>query len=136
MTDADVEPCELVWDDAYRTMRARYDLPVVSRTPDQARTTHARIRHLRATDPDGAVVAVVDGEVVGFAQALVRGDLWVLSLFGVAPAAQGKGIGRAVLDAALECGDGRRGMIMVSRDPIAMRRYFYAGFDLHPAFVA
>jgi hypothetical protein len=97
---------------------------------------HRRIRHLLATDPDGAVVATVDDAVVGLAQALVRQDLWVLSLFGVEPSLQGKGIGRALLDASLECGDGRRGMIMVSRDPLAMRRYFHAGFDLHPAFVA
>jgi GNAT superfamily N-acetyltransferase len=136
MTDADVERCELVWDDAYRTMRVRHDLPVAPRTLDQAQLVQRRIHHLLATDPAGAVVAVVDGEVAGFAQALVRDDLWVLSLFGVAPTAQGRGIGRAVLTAALECGDGRRGMIMVSRDPIAMRRYFHAGFDLHPAFVA
>jgi GNAT superfamily N-acetyltransferase len=136
MTDDDVEACELVWDAAYRTMRARHHLPVEPRAPEFVPVVHRRIRHLLATDPDGAVVATVDGAVAGFAQAFVRDDLWVLSLFGVEPSMQGKGIGRAVLDASLECGDGRRGMIMVSRDPLAMRRYFHAGFDLHPAFVA
>src|SRR4051812_26114934 len=136
MTDDDVEQCELVWDVAYRTMRDRHHLPVVAREPEHARMVHRRVRHLRGTDPDGAVVAVVDGVVVGFAQALVREDLWVLSLFGVEPALQGKGIGRALLDASLACGEGRRGMILVSRDPLAMRRYFYGGFDLHPALMA
>jgi hypothetical protein len=27
-------------------------------------------------------------------------------------------------------------MIMCSRDPLAMRRYFFAGFDLHPTVTA
>jgi GNAT superfamily N-acetyltransferase len=131
-----VAACELVWDEAYRTMRVRYGLPVADRTPDGAALMQRRMLHLLGTDPDGAVVAVVDDRVVGFAQALVRDDLWVLSLFGVTPAVQGQGIGRALLDAALACGDGRRGMIMTSRDPLAMRRYFFAGFDLHPTVTA
>jgi GNAT superfamily N-acetyltransferase len=132
MEPDDVEPCELVWDRAYRTMRERYHLPVVAREPAVAQMTQRRMAHLLATDPDGSVVATIEGRPVGFAQALVRENLWVLSLFGVEPSAQGNGIGRALLDASLVCGAGRPGMILVSRDPLAMRRYFFAGFDLHP----
>jgi GNAT superfamily N-acetyltransferase len=63
--------------------------------------------HLRATDPDRFVVGVTadpdapDGErVVAFASAIVRERLWFLSMCFVLPEAQGRGIGRALLEAA------------------------------------
>lgn len=78
-----------------------------------------------------------DQHVVGLAQALVRDDVWVLSLLGVVPTHQDRQTGKALLDAALAYGrDTPRGMIMCSRDPRAARRYSLAGFDLHPAVMA
>jgi GNAT superfamily N-acetyltransferase len=136
MTARDVDACEVVWDRAWRAMREAYALPMPERTEASVAATQRRIAHLLRTDPDGAVVATVEGAVVGFAQALVRDDLWVLSLFGVLPEHQGHGIGRAVLDGSLECSRDRPGLILVSRDPIASRRYAAAGFDLHPAMTA
>jgi GNAT superfamily N-acetyltransferase len=136
MEAADVEACGEVWHDAWCAMRRRHGLPVPARTEAADRRLDRRVHHLRGTDPDGSIVAVAGGEVVGFAQALVRDDLWVLSLFGVAPASQAQGVGRALLDASLECGAGQRGLILSSRDPSAMRRYGRAGFDLHPSMTA
>jgi GNAT superfamily N-acetyltransferase len=136
MEPNDIAPGELVWDVAYRTMRERFALPVEARSDAVTLMLQRRMHHLLGTDPDGSVVATIDHRVVGFAQAFVREDLWVLSLFAVEPATQGRGIGRALLDASMTCGAGRRGMILVSRDPLAMRRYFSAGFDLHPTLTA
>jgi GNAT superfamily N-acetyltransferase len=93
----------------------------------------ARIAHLQATDPEGCWVAECDGEIVALALALVREDVWGLSLFAVKPGLQGQGIGRRTLEPALAYAEGRRGAIILSSvDPRAMRRYFRAGFRLRP----
>ena len=92
-----------------------------------------RIGHLQRTDPGGAWVAEDDGSILGVALALVREGVWGLSLFGVHPEHQSKGIGRRLLDAALRYAEGCRGAIILSTpDPRAMRRYALAGFDLRP----
>jgi GNAT superfamily N-acetyltransferase len=101
------------------------------------RRQQARVSHLLATDPDGSWVAELDGEIVGVALSLVRDDVWGLSLFGVRPGLQGRGIGRPLLAAALGYADGRRGAIILSStDPRAMRSYARAGFAVKPALSA
>ncbi|HMJ37174.1 MAG TPA: GNAT family N-acetyltransferase [Baekduia sp.] len=101
------------------------------------RRQQARVSHLLATDPEGSWVAEVDGEIVGVALALVRDDIWGLSLFGVRPGLQGQGIGRLLLAAALGYAAGRRGaLILSSTDPRAMRSYARAGFAVKPALAA
>jgi GNAT superfamily N-acetyltransferase len=136
MTIADIDAAERLWDDAFRTMRARYGLPPIVRTPDVVAFLTARFVYLLDVDPGGAFVATIDEEVAGLALGVVRDDLYVLAQFAVTPRAQGKGLGRALLDAALAYGGGRRAMILCSRDPAAMRRYAAAGFELRPAFAA
>ncbi len=106
---------------------------------DAASTTRARsrVQHLATTDPGGSVVAELDGEVVGVALALRRGSLWFLSLLAVRTDLQAAGIGRRLLDAALDHGkDCPTGMICASPDPKALRRYGRAGFALHAGYEA
>jgi GNAT superfamily N-acetyltransferase len=111
-------------------------------SPEQERLydvrREARVRHLLATDPDGAWVAeAADGEIVGIALAIVREGVWGLSLLGVKPGLQGQGIGGRVLDGALATLEGcRGGIILASTDPRALRRYFRAGFALRPCVAA
>jgi predicted N-acetyltransferase YhbS len=94
-----------------------------------------RVAHLQRTGPDGCWVAESGGAVVGAALALRRGPLWFLSALSVTPPLQGRGIGRALLDAALRTAAGApAGMIMSSSDPKALRRYGRAGFALLPGF--
>jgi GNAT superfamily N-acetyltransferase len=101
------------------------------------RRQHARVAHLLDTDPEGSWVTEIDGEVVGVALALVRDDVWGLSLFGVRPGLQGQGVGGPLLAAALGYAEGRRGgIILSSTDPRAMRSYFRAGFSVKPALAA
>ena len=101
------------------------------------RRSRARVAHIRDRDPAGAWVAELDGEIVGLALALVREGVWGLSLFGVKPELQGQGIGGPLLEGAMRASEGcRAGIILSSSDPRAMRRYFRAGFRVHPCLAA
>jgi len=138
MTHDDVPAVAETWSEAWRTMRGVHGLAVEPPTAESVRRLEARIAHVLGTDPAGSWVAEADdGRITGLAQALVREDLWVLSLLAVAPDCQEKGTGKALLDEALVYGtDVPVGMIFSSRDPRAMRRYVRAGFDLHPSLTA
>lgn len=138
MTFEDVTGAEQAWHAAYSTMRAAHDLAAEPRTAESIQALERRMAHLLHTDPAGSWVAIGDDRrVVGISQALVRDDLWVLSLLGVSPEYQDRQTGKALLDAAVSYGrETARGMILCSRDPRAARRYSLAGFDLHRAVTA
>jgi ribosomal protein S18 acetylase RimI-like enzyme len=107
--------------------------------PEEQRLARARgrISHVLGTDPGGAWVAELAGDVVGLSLALIREGIWGLSLFAVAPDLQGQGIGKKLLDRAVAYGaDARGGIILSSEDPKAMRRYARAGFELRPTVAA
>jgi GNAT superfamily N-acetyltransferase len=57
-----------------------------------------------------SVVAELDGAVVGFGASWTRGDDWFLASLFVRPAAQGKGVGPALLDAVWGDASRRRTM--------------------------
>lgn len=134
----DVPAVAETWTEAWSTMRAVHGLAVEPPTDKSVQRLEARIAHVLGTDPGGSWVAEADdGRIAGLAQALVRDDLWVLSLLAVATDCQEKGTGKALLDEALVYGTNVPiGMIFSSRDPRAMRRYVRAGFDLHPSLTA
>ena len=93
----------------------------------------ARMRHMLEHDAPGCWVAEDDGRLVGAVAAVRRELMWALATFAVLPGEQGRGIGRALLDAAGEHARGcLRGMISASSDPAAVRLYHRAGFTLHP----
>ncbi|MEA2272475.1 MAG: hypothetical protein QOI98_1183 [Solirubrobacteraceae bacterium] len=131
MREDDVEPARLVAD-------AALGIQATSEPLEQRLVrTRSRIAHVLATDPGGAWVAEIDGSVVGLSLALVREGIWGLSLFAVAPDLQARGIGKALLGAALAHGkDARGGIILSSEDPKALRLYARAGFDLRPTVAA
>src|SRR5512132_1357157 len=105
--------------------------------PVRAARGRARIRHLMDTDPGGCWVAEHEGRVAGVALALVREGVWGFSLFGVAGALQGRGIGRALFERCWAYGDGARGHLIVSStNPSAMRRYARTGLLLLPCVAA
>jgi GNAT superfamily N-acetyltransferase len=132
--DEDVEACAAL---AWAAISAF--IPVEFRSTIDQETARgraqARMRHFLEHDPGGCWTAEVDGRPVATALALKRDEVWGLSLFGVDPAFQAQGIGRAVLDAALGYADDCRGAIIASTlDPKALRRYARAGFALSPSF--
>jgi GNAT superfamily N-acetyltransferase len=132
MTPEDVAATDRM---AWSALQTQIPAEFVNAVEDEqrARRGQFRIAHLQRTDPEGAWVAEHDGEIVGVSLALVREGVWGLSLFGVDPDHQSRGIGRQLLDASLRYADGCRGAIILSTtDPRAMRRYALAGFDILP----
>lgn len=110
---------------------------VRDRSTEEVERRKGRYRHFLEHDPEGAWVAVDGDRVAGVALALVREDVWILSLFAVDEAYRNEGLGKALLDRALLYGGGCRGaMISSSRHPAAMRRYALSGFTLHPTLTA
>lgn len=141
MTAADLAEAERISALSYHLVdqaQTPRSLPVPApRSELRGESWRRRAAHLLATDPGGSWVAESDGAVVGFAISFQRELMWLLASFAVAPDAQGQGIGRQLLDAALHYGRGcLRGMFNSSADPAAVRRYRRAGFDLHPYFLA
>jgi hypothetical protein len=71
--------------------------------------------------------------MLGIVVSFEREKLWLLASYAVVPGAQGLGLGKALLAAALEHGRGSlRGMLNASNDPRAVRRYHAAGFRMYP----
>jgi GNAT superfamily N-acetyltransferase len=103
-----------------------------------ARSGRRRIAHLQSTDPDGCFVAEDDdGAIVGLSISLIREDIWGYSLFAVAGHAHGRGLGRALFDAAWDYGRGAAGhIILSSAHPAAMRLYGQTGLPLLPCVAA
>lgn len=64
------------------------------------------LTHLLRTDPQTSWVAEINGVLVGFAQALVRGDIWYLSQLFVQPEVHAHGAGQKLLDCVMS--EGRR----------------------------
>ena len=106
--------------------------------PDSAwQQFRRRTERFLERDAEGAFVAVDGDSVVGLAQSIRRGSFWGLSMLFVHPEAQGYGLGRRLLDAALTYAtDAEVRMIMASTDSRAVRLYSSAGLALHPAMRA
>jgi GNAT superfamily N-acetyltransferase len=86
--------------------------------------------HLLNTDPRGCVVAEIDGLIVGFAQALLRGDIWFLAQLFVQPEVHGMGIGAGLLGHAQQYGrdNGARVFSVISTaQPVSQSLYMRHG---------
>jgi GNAT superfamily N-acetyltransferase len=136
----DVPAVERLTDEVYvdldrRTHRVHWPEPA-PRTAEGSALWVRRVAHLAATDAGGCWVADAGGAVVGAALATRRDTMWLLSTLAVARGRQGQGIGRQLLEAASTHGRNcTTAMLLASEDPLALRRYRLAGFDLHPTML-
>lgn len=135
MQPADLAPLVELQFASFADLDARMGEPPFELTDEVRERGGARIAHLQRTDPEGAWVAELEGDLVGCSLALVRDGMWFLSLLVVKPGFQGKGIGRQLLDAALQTATDRS-WILSTVEPAAVRRYQRAGFELHPSYTA
>ena len=135
LTPADVPSAHAVSFETFAALDAAAGMPVPEHTDEVRRRGELRVAHLQRTDPDGAWAAVDGDRLVGVALASRRGPLWFLSLLTVHPSAQGAGLGRRLLDAALTTAEGApAGLLCSSDDPRALRRYASAGFRVQPCY--
>ncbi len=137
MRNDDEVGAEAAWDHAYRTLLLDSHLPVPPRTAEAIDQRQRRMHYLLSTDPGGSWVVESEGQIIGIAQAHIRGDTWVLATLGIVPEHQESGLGRQLLDRALAYGDpASPGAIFSSPDPRAVYRYMSAGFAVHPSATA
>lgn len=102
-------------------------------TARRAERVRAEAEHLLRYDAGGCWVADGPDGLLGVALSLRRELLWGLSMLAVRPGAQGSGVGKALLEAALGYSRGcLRGLAVSTPDGRAARRYRLAGFLLHP----
>jgi GNAT superfamily N-acetyltransferase len=97
----DLPTCAAIWRDALNDYLGRLAQPEI---PDDLGPILRLYGHLQSTDPTRFVAAERSGSngaavIDGFGAALVRDGLWFLSMLFVRPTAQGRGLGRRLLDA-------------------------------------
>lgn len=136
MEPGDVGAVDALSNRCFDDLTRRLDLPT---PPDdqpsrqQTAASHGRLHHLLAEHGQGAWVVDGDDGLLAAALALRHERFWGLSLLVVDPDAQGRGLGRAALEACMTTAEGAdRGMILSSLDPRATRLYTGAGFAEHP----
>jgi GNAT superfamily N-acetyltransferase len=137
MREDDLAAAERLSDEVFHDLDSRThprELPVPGRrTPERSAAWQVRTAHILAGDPGGCWVAEDGRGMLGFATSYNRELTWVLATYVVRSDAQGLGLGKALLAAAMHHGRGcLRGMLSASVDPAAVRRYRLAGFSLHP----
>ena len=137
MLAADVPVAERISDDAFYELDQRTyprDWPAPERrTPEHSATWISRTLRFLEHDAGGCWVAEDESGVIGFATSFVREQVWCLATYAVRPQLQGAGVGRRVLEAAESYGAHcTAGLLSASVDPRAIRRYWRAGFALHP----
>jgi GNAT superfamily N-acetyltransferase len=134
-TEEDAEAVGVVAAAAFGAPHALGGAPGTPEPPERIARYRSINRHLARTDPGGCWLALDNaGTPVGTALSTRREGTWGLALFAVLPQAQGRGVGRELLAAALLHGRAcLRGIICGSRDPRAAAAYRQAGFTLHPA---
>ena len=108
---------------------ARRQRRIEPRNP-AALETH--FRHLLSTDPATSYVAQDRGRVVAFGIVAVRGQDGFLSFLFVAPEWQGRGLGRAVLDACIRSGTGIERLSTCAEADQPVSTGLYASLGLAP----
>jgi ribosomal protein S18 acetylase RimI-like enzyme len=122
--EADLPGLAQVFSVAGRYVTERYRPELVELFPGDPESRYPVYRHLIRT---GAAFVAEDPGPVGFAAAIVRGDVWFLSQLWVLPERHASGIGSMLLDEALAWGSGASVFSVVSSPhPAAQLLYLRA----------
>lgn len=77
----------------------------------------------------GGLLATLDGVPSGCVVLDVRDDVMVLRRFGVVPAAQGRGVATALVEAAVDAATGRSALVVVAREELPGTVAFWERHD-------
>jgi GNAT superfamily N-acetyltransferase len=130
-TEADFAAEHDVFAEASGALLRRHGYEVPEPTAEDAESFALNHAHLLAHDGERSFVAVAEGAVVGYSDAIVRGDTWFLSTLFIRERFQGRGIGRRLLELSWGDGYARRMTISSSIQPIS--NGLYAKHGLVPA---
>jgi GNAT superfamily N-acetyltransferase len=115
---------------SYNDLHRRHGL--AEENPEDRDWLADAILHVLRTDPSGTVLATDDGTPRAFATSYLRDSYWFLSFLFVSPDAQGRGVGKALLDAVMppERDGLTRALVVESFQPISTG--LYAGHGITP----
>lgn len=102
LTEDAISSCQAIFDASYDDLHKRYGLV---EDPVESEWLRPILLHFLETDPEGALIAVEGGEPIAFASSLRRDGYWFLSFLFVLPDAQGRGLGRMLLNELTPVGD-------------------------------
>jgi GNAT superfamily N-acetyltransferase len=125
----DVEPCGPIMFEAFKRIAEQGSFPLYHPTVELARRFIAG----RIGNPGFfGVVAEIDGAVVGSNFIDERGPVQGIGPITVAPAAQGRGVGRRLMEAVLDHSRGARSIRLLqdAHNPISLALYASLGFDV------
>jgi ribosomal protein S18 acetylase RimI-like enzyme len=123
------EACAALAGRVFQYDRFHWDPQIDNRAADRLKS--AWILNAARGRADAMLVARSGGQVVGFNACMRTGDVAVIDLIGVAPEARGRGLGAALLEAALShyAGDTREMIVSTqSKNIAALALYQRAGF--------
>lgn len=129
-TDLDVETMCDIFFASYNDLHRRHGL--AEEDPEDRDWLADAIRHVMRTDPSGTVLVTDDGTPTAFATSYLRDSYWFLSFLFVSPDAQGRGVGKALLEAVMpRASDGlTRALVVESFQPVSTG--LYAGHGITP----
>ena len=120
----DAEACGRIFYDAFDAIAARHNLPV---EPSSREFTRFMVTNMLASDGFAALIAERAGEVLGSAFVDERSVISGIGPVTVDPSVQDNGIGRALMEAALEL-ERRRGAVGVR---LVQTAYHYRSLALY-----
>jgi predicted N-acetyltransferase YhbS len=130
-TPGDAEACGRIFYDAFESIATRHNHPVEPGSPE---FTHFLVGQMLANDGCVGLVAERDGEVLGSAFIDERSPIAGIGPVSVDPGAQDAGVGRALMEAALERQRDRQAagvrLVQTAYHYRSLALYLKLGFDV------
>ncbi len=129
ITEDDISTCQSIFNASLDAVHRQHGME--DDEPADSGWLKPILKHFLETDSSGARLATEDGEPIAFVSTLQRDRYWFLSFLFVLPDAQGRGVGRRLLDELAPKGDDIvRATVVESFQPVSTG--LYASFGMTP----